>query len=38
MCLQHMLRTGQADRQANMLAYATAALQSLARALDEALP
>jgi nicotinamide mononucleotide (NMN) deamidase PncC len=38
MCLQRMLRTGQADRQANMRADTTAALQSLARALDEALP
>lgn len=35
-CLERMLRTGQADRQANMLAFASAALQLLAQALDEA--
>jgi nicotinamide-nucleotide amidase len=35
-CLQHMLRTGQTDRQANMLAFAITALQLLAQALDEA--
>ena len=35
-CLERMLRTGQADRQTNMLAFASAALQLLAQALDEA--
>jgi PncC family amidohydrolase len=35
-CRERMLRTGRADRQANMLAFATAALQLLEQALDEA--
>jgi len=33
-CLERTLRTGQADRQANMLAFAMAALQLLEQALD----
>lgn len=36
-CLQRMLRTGQDGRQANMLAFATAALELLEQALDQAL-
>jgi nicotinamide-nucleotide amidase len=35
-CLQRMLRTGQAGRQANMLAFAIAALELLDQALDRA--
>lgn len=35
-CLERLLRTGQADRQANMLAFALAALQLLEQALDRA--
>jgi PncC family amidohydrolase len=34
LCLERTLRTGQADRQANMLAFAMAALQLLEQALD----
>ncbi len=33
-CLERMLRTGQSERQHNMLAFATAALELLERALD----
>jgi PncC family amidohydrolase len=33
-CLQRLLRTGQAERQANMLAFATAALELLEQALE----
>jgi nicotinamide-nucleotide amidase len=35
-CLERLLRTGQADRQANMLAFAMAALELLEQALDRA--
>jgi PncC family amidohydrolase len=35
-CVECLLRTGQADRQANMLAFAMAALQLLEQALDRA--
>lgn len=35
-CLDRLLRTGQADRQANMIAFAMAALQLLEQALDDA--
>ena len=35
-CLERLLRTGQADRQANMIAFAMAALQLLEQALDDA--
>jgi len=35
-CLERLLRTGQADRRANMLAFALAALQLLEQALDRA--
>ena len=36
LCAERMLRTGQADRQANMLAFAMAALQLLEQALERA--
>ena len=36
--LDHMLRTGSTDRQANMLAFAAAALQLLEQAIDAAPP
>ncbi len=36
LCLERTLRTGQADRQANMLAFAMAALQLLEQALERA--
>jgi PncC family amidohydrolase len=37
-CLEQLLRTGQADRHANMLAFALAALTLLDQALDQAPP
>ena len=36
-CLERMLRTGHDGRQPNMLAFATAALELLEQALDQAL-
>ena len=35
-CLERLLRTGQSERQPNMLAFAMAALELLERALDDA--